>query len=75
MKNADLHSLAASLATGPRPSVYQLHGYANRREYLESLCAEYPRSFVFALAELYGPSEDFDGLITGLEDAADMGEF
>lgn len=75
MKNTDMHTLAASLATGPRPSVYQLHGFASRREYLEGLCDEYPRSFVFSLAAVLGPNEDFDGLITGLEDAADMGEF
>lgn len=51
-------------------TIYQEHGHANRRAYLESLCEEYPRSFVFALADMLGPSEDFDGLITGLEDAA-----
>lgn len=55
-------------------TIYQEHGHANRRAYLESLCEEYPRSFVFALADMLGPSEDFDGLITGLEDAAAMGE-
>lgn len=49
---------------------YTAHGYANRREYLEGLCDEYPRSFVYALADLLGPNEDFDGLITALEDAA-----
>jgi hypothetical protein len=47
---------------------YQLNGYANRREYLESLCEEYPRDIVFALADILGSSEDFDGLITSLED-------
>jgi hypothetical protein len=49
---------------------YQAHGCANRAEYLEQLCEEFPRSHVYALADLYGPSEDFDGLITSLEDAA-----
>ena len=47
---------------------YQLNGYANRREYLESLCEEYPRDIVYALADILGSSEDFDGLITSLED-------
>lgn len=50
---------------------YQAQGFANRRAYLESLCAEYPRSVVFALATVLPPSEDFDGLLTALEDAAD----
>ena len=50
---------------------YALHGFASRSEYLESLCDEYPRSIVYALADLFGPSEDFDGLITALEDAAE----
>ena len=49
-------------------SVYQLNGFANRRAYLEDLCQEYPRSAVMALASTLGPSEDFDGLITHLED-------
>ena len=50
---------------------YTAHGYANRRAYLEGLCEEYPRSIVYALADLFGPSEDFDGLVTALEDAAE----
>jgi len=54
---------------------YKVHGYISRRDYLESLCAEYPRSHVFALASLLGESEDFDGLVTGLEDAAEEYDF
>lgn len=50
-------------------SVYQDHGYTNRREYLESLCDDYDRESVFALAALLGPEEDFDGLLTSLEGA------
>lgn len=49
-------------------TVYEQEGYKNRRDYLESLCAEYPRDAVFALASLLGSSEDFDGLVTMLED-------
>ena len=48
---------------------YKAQVYPNRRAYLESLCEEYPRSLVFALASVLGESEDFDGLITSLEDA------
>jgi len=50
---------------------YQAEGFANRREYLESLTEDYPRDAVFALASILGPSEDFDGLITALEDEFD----
>jgi len=46
-------------------------GYKNRRDYLESLAEEYDRDKVFALAALLGPSEDFDGLVTALEDDLD----
>ena len=47
---------------------YQLNGFANRKEYLESLCEDYPRDIVYALASILGSSEDFDGLVTSLED-------
>ena len=47
---------------------YQANGYANRRAYLESLCEEYDRTIVYALAGVLGASEDFDGLVTTLED-------
>ena len=49
-------------------SIYKENGFENRRDYLESLCEEYDRDTVYALAEIFGPSEDFDGLITSLED-------
>lgn len=45
-------------------------GYQNRRSYLESLFDEYDSETVLALADLLGPSEDFDGLIAMLEDSA-----
>lgn len=50
---------------------HQAQGFANRRAYLESLCDEYPRAIVFAIASVLPPSEDFDGLLTALEDAAE----
>lgn len=52
-------------------NVYQDNGFENRRAYLDSLAEEYPREIVYALAGLLGPSEDFDGLVTSLEDAAE----
>lgn len=52
---------------------YKAHGYSNRREYLDSLADDFgidPQT-VYMLADLLGPSEDFDGLVTMLEDHAE----
>lgn len=49
-------------------TIYQENGFANRKEYLESLCEDYPREAVYALASMLGPGEDFDALVTELED-------
>lgn len=54
-------------------SIYTDQGYDNRADYLKQLCKEYPERTVMALADLYGPSEDFDGLIVSLEDTGDNG--
>lgn len=51
-------------------SIYTDHGYANRRAYLVDLADETgaPLDVVFALADILGPTEDFDGLVIELED-------
>ena len=51
-------------------SIYEENGVKNRREYLLWLTDEYNVSAgqVFALASVFGPNEDFDGLVTTLED-------
>ncbi len=51
-------------------SVYLEHGYKNRRDYLEQLANEHSVDVctVFAIANLLGPSEDFDGLVNAVED-------
>jgi hypothetical protein len=51
-------------------SIYQENGYENRRDYLTSLADDFgiDTDTVFALAGILGPSEDFDGLVTSLED-------
>ena len=46
---------------------YENEGFANRKEYLDSLAEEYGPN-VYLIAELYGPNEDFDGLVCALED-------
>ena len=56
-------------------NVYQRNGFENRRAYLESLAQEYNREAVYALSDVLGPNEDFDGLISELEDAAECGLF
>lgn len=50
---------------------YQANGFENRRDYLESLCEEYDRTIVYTLASVLGANEDFDGLVTALEDYAE----
>jgi cyclopropane fatty-acyl-phospholipid synthase-like methyltransferase len=56
-------------------NVYQENGFNNRREYLEDLADNMgmDSSVVFMLADLLGPNEDFDGLVTSLEDYEMMG--
>jgi hypothetical protein len=53
-------------------NVYQENGYENREEYLKSLSEEYGvnEDIVFVLADMLGPNEDFDGLVSELEDAS-----
>lgn len=52
------------------PSVYVENGYANRKEYLECIADDYgiDVSTVRVMADMLGPSEDFDGLVCALED-------
>ena len=51
-------------------NIYQEKGYKSREDYLESLADELGMDldFVQMAADLLGPNEDFDGLITTLED-------
>jgi hypothetical protein len=53
-------------------SIYEDRDYIDRNEYLESLSDEYGVDIdtVFILADILGESEDFDGLISSLEDAS-----
>ncbi len=50
-------------------SRYQENGYKNRYEYLESLREQYGEEKVNTLLTVLPPSEDFDGLITELQDS------
>ncbi len=51
---------------------YQAQGYADREEYLDSLREEYGAEAVNAITSVLPASEDFDGLVTTLEDSAGM---
>lgn len=54
--------------------VYLENGYENRKDYLKSLAEDYGVNLdtVRAMADMLGPDEDFDGLVSELEDAAEM---
>jgi hypothetical protein len=52
-------------------TIYTENGFDNRTEYLKELAQEYDPAVVYALADMLGPEEDFDGLVTSLEDYAE----
>ena len=51
-------------------NIYQENGYADRNDYLNCLSEDYGVSIedVYSLAEMLGENEDFDGLVSALED-------
>ena len=51
-------------------NIYKEKGYKNRKDYLESLALEMdvPYDAVLVTAQMLGPGEDFDGLVSCLED-------
>ena len=51
-------------------SVYKENGYNDREDYLSCMAEDYGVDIetVEALADLLGQTEDFDGLISALED-------
>jgi hypothetical protein len=53
-------------------NIYQENGYENRRDYLENLALDYgiEKTEVFTIASLLGRDEDFDGLVSMLDDHA-----
>jgi|GEM_PF-3503653 len=52
---------------------YTEAGYTSRTDYLESLAKNYgvPLNIVLTAAQMLGRNEDFDGLLTTIEDYAD----
>ena len=55
-------------------NIYQERGFKSRTEYLEFLVEEYdvPLDVVMLLADTLGPEEDFDALLTSLDDVNSM---
>ena len=51
-------------------NIYQANGFESRRDYMEHLADEngVELSHVLAMADMLGPDEDFDGLVTMVED-------
>ena len=62
------------MATDTATDVYTANGYSSRADYLAQLCDEYPADVVHTLADLLGETEDFDGLVTMLEDYSETEE-
>ena len=54
---------------------YSRHGYKDRADYLNSIADDrgVDPYLVNMMADILGDSEDFDGLISGLEDFEDLG--
>jgi hypothetical protein len=55
-------------------NIYVRKGYKDRRDYLKCLAQDYGVSYitVFSLASMLGENEDFDGLISALDDMAEL---
>jgi len=58
-------------------TIYQEMGYENRKDYLKGLADDYlvPLDIVYTAAQMLGPDEDFDGLVTTIQDYADKQDF
>ena len=57
-----------------KENIYKENGYADRDDYLTCLSEDYGISIedVYSLAEMLGENEDFDGLVSALEDIESM---
>jgi hypothetical protein len=61
-------------ATRPPANIYTRNGYTDRDDYLDDLACNngIDRDTVDMIADLLGPNEDFDGLVSSLEDYQEM---
>lgn len=55
-------------------NAYIQNGYKDRDDYLQCMSDDYgvPIEVVYSLADMLGEDEEFDGLISALEDAENM---
>ena len=55
-------------------SIYTVNGYENRKDYLNCLAEDYGVDIetVYIIASTLGSSEDFDGLVSHIEDIAEF---
>ena len=53
-------------------SIYQDEGFSSRRDYLVNLAQDFgvDEHYVFMMAGVLGPNEDFDGLVSMVDDFA-----
>jgi hypothetical protein len=58
-------------------NIYIENGYQSRKDYLISLSDDFgvDKSVVFSIASMLGSEEDFDGLVSMLEDYEYLGGF
>ena len=58
-------------------NIYIQNGYQSRKDYLISLSEEYDvdKSIVFSIASMLGSEEDFDGLVSLIQDYEYLGGF
>ena len=63
-------ALARKNVNNGQNKVYKANGYNDREDYLSCLAEDYGVDLdtVKVLADLLGPNEDFDGLVSQLED-------
>ena len=58
-------------------NIYIENGYQSRKDYLISLSEEFgvDKSIVFSIAYMLGSEEDFDGLVSMIQDYEYLGGF
>ena len=66
-------STGVKVAESCKESIYTDNGFNSRKDYLNSLADDFgvDKNTVYDLASVLGPEEDFDALVTELEDMAD----
>lgn len=71
--SSSLHGTDAEVIA-KQAEIYKRKGYANRADYLRGLAEEngVDLDIVLAISDILGPYEDFDGLVSMVEEATYM---